>query len=104
MNCIINCTFFIDTRSNFSTKDSIFPVTFSPLITSLYVAVTAPQLSCPITTTNGVFKCSTAYSIEPNASSSTTFPASLTSKISPNPALKMVVGVTLESEHDTITA
>ena len=43
-----------------------------------------------MTTTKGVFNSSTAYSIEPKASSSTTFPANLTSNISPSPALKTV--------------
>ena len=51
-------------------------------------ALTAPQPSCPITTTRCVFKCSTAYSILPVVPVSTTFPATRVINKRPNPDRK----------------
>ena len=67
-------------------------------------AETAPQCWCPSTTIKCVPKCSTAYSMLPNPTSSTTSPAVRTTKMSPKPTSKTSSGGTRESEQLTTTA
>ncbi len=68
-----------------------------PNSTFLQAAVTALHLVCPITTTNFDPATLQAYSIEPNTSSLTMFPATLALKTSPIPWSKTISDGTLES-------
>ena len=65
---------------------------------------TAPQPVCPMTTTKGVSRCSTAYSTLPRAKSLMRLPALRMMNSSPMPAWKMCSGGTRESLQQTMTA
>ena len=78
---------------------------FGPATSALSTtAFTAPHDSWPITTTNGMCRCSAPYSSVARIDRSITSPAVRTTNNSPRPALKMYSGGTRESAHDSTIA
>src|SRR5678815_3253764 len=67
-------------------------------------AVTAPHDSWPMTTSNGIWRCSAPYSTDARIDLSMTSPAVRITKMSPRPTLNTYSGGTRESTHDNTIA
>ena len=80
------------------------PCGISPESSALLAAVTAPQESWPRTITTGVSNSSTAYSSEPRAAFSSTWPAVRTTNASPKPRSKIISAARRESPQPKIEA
>mmetsp|Transcript_13859 Transcript_13859/g.31687 ORF Transcript_13859/g.31687 Transcript_13859/m.31687 type:complete len:205 (+) Transcript_13859:49-663(+) len=87
------------TLMDFSASWSCAGISFSMVSTGSCAALTAPQSSCPRTTSTFTFKWCTAYCSDASVAVSRALPATRTTKMSPRPWSKMISVGTRESEQ-----